>query len=53
MHQPRVARNELPWDCVTTIAGQEEHHRRVSFKDEFRLMLKRYEMEFDEPYLWD
>ena len=35
------------------IAGQEEHHRKVSFQDEFRKFLTRYEIEFDERYVWD
>jgi len=35
------------------IAGQEEHHRKVSFQDEFRLLLRRYEIEFDERHVWD
>ncbi len=35
------------------IAGQEAHHRKVSFQDEFRQLLKRYEIEFDERYVWD
>ena len=35
------------------IAGQEEHHRTVSFQDEFRQLLRRYEIEFDERYVWD
>jgi REP element-mobilizing transposase RayT len=35
------------------IAGQEEHHRRVSFQDEFRQLLRRYGIEFDERYVWD
>jgi putative transposase len=35
------------------IAGQEEHHRKISFQDEFRQLLKRYELEFDERYVWD
>jgi REP element-mobilizing transposase RayT len=35
------------------IAGQEEHHRKVSFQDEFRELLRRYEIEFDEQYVWD
>jgi hypothetical protein len=35
------------------IAGQEEHHRKVSFQDEFREFLKRYDVEFDERYVWD
>jgi len=35
------------------IAGQEEHHRQISFQDEFREFLKRYEIEFDERYVWN
>jgi putative transposase len=35
------------------IAGQEEHHRKTSFQEEFRLLLKRYEIQFDERYVWD
>ena len=35
------------------IARQEEHHRKVSFQDEFRELLRRYEIDFDEKYVWD
>ena len=35
------------------IAGQEEHHRRDSFQDEFRRLLGRYAIQFDERYVWD
>jgi REP element-mobilizing transposase RayT len=35
------------------IANQEEHHRELSFEDEYRQFLKRYEIEVDERYLWD
>ena len=35
------------------IAGQEEHHRKISFQDEFRRLLQRYEIEFNERYVWD
>jgi putative transposase len=35
------------------IRNQREHHQRVSFQDEFRAFLKRYEIEFDERYVWD
>ena len=35
------------------IAGQEEHHGKISFQDEFRQLLPRYEIEFDERYVWD
>ena len=34
------------------IRGQEEHHRRHSFEDEFKLMLKANRVEFDERHLW-
>jgi REP element-mobilizing transposase RayT len=35
------------------IAGQEGHHRKVAFQDELRQLLGRYEIEFDERYVWD
>jgi REP-associated tyrosine transposase len=35
------------------IFGQEEHHRKISFQDEYRKLLQRYEIEFDERYVWD
>lgn len=35
------------------IVNQEEHHRRSTYQDEFRLLLKRYEIEYDERYVWD
>jgi putative transposase len=33
--------------------GQREHHRQVTFQDEFRRLLRKYEITFDERYLWD
>ncbi len=35
------------------IANQEEHHRRESFQEEFRGLLKKYGLEWDERYVWD
>jgi putative transposase len=35
------------------IANQVEHHRHMSFQDEFRSLLVKYEIEFDERYVWD
>jgi hypothetical protein len=35
------------------IANQEEHHRRESFQDEFRRLLQKYAVPFDERYVWD
>jgi len=35
------------------IAGQEEHHARTTFQEEFRRLLQRYEITFNEAYVWD
>jgi putative transposase len=35
------------------IERQKEHHKRQSFQDEFRSLLKRHEIEFEERYVWD
>ena len=36
---------------IEYITGQEEHHKRVSFKDELREFLIRHGVKFDEKYL--
>jgi putative transposase len=38
---------------VSDIEKQEEHHRTVTFEEEFRMFLKRYRVAFDERYIWD
>jgi hypothetical protein len=35
------------------IEGQEEHHRVVSFQEEYRKFLQEYGVEYDERYVWD
>jgi len=35
------------------IQRQEAHHKARTFQDEYREFLKRYEVEFDERYVWD
>ncbi|MCE5185677.1 MAG: IS200/IS605 family transposase [Planctomycetaceae bacterium] len=35
------------------IAGQKEHHRTVTFKEEFVAFLQKYGIEYNEQYLWD
>lgn len=35
------------------IATQAEHHKRLSFQDEFRELLRRHGLEWDEGYVWD
>jgi len=34
------------------IANQEEHHKKMSFKEEYLLFLKEYSTEHNEAYLW-
>ena len=47
-----VSPKHLP-DLVNYIRNQEEHHREVSFQDELRRILTKYQVEWDERYLWD
>jgi REP element-mobilizing transposase RayT len=35
------------------IEKQEQHHRRRTFEEELREFLKRYNVDYDERYLWD
>ena len=35
------------------IANQAEHHRKVTFQDEFRRFLDKYQVKYDERYVWD
>jgi REP element-mobilizing transposase RayT len=37
---------------IKYINNQEEHHRKMSFKDEFLELLKRFEIDYDERYLF-
>ncbi len=35
------------------VRNQEVHHRKVTFKDEYRSFLERYNIPYDERYVWD
>ncbi len=35
------------------IQSQHEHHKKVTFQDEYRNFLKLYNIEYDERYVWD
>ncbi len=35
------------------VARQEEHHLKSTFQDEFRALLRKHGIEFDERYVWD
>ena len=38
---------------IDYIRKQEEHHRKVTFQDEYRAFLRKHSVEFDERYVWD
>lgn len=38
---------------VKYIQNQEQHHRTRTFQEEFRLLLDRHGIEYDESYVWD
>ncbi len=38
---------------VNYIKNQHEHHRKKDFKAEYRQILVKYNVEFDEKYVWD
>jgi putative transposase len=47
-----VSESNIP--AVTAyIANQAEHHRKFSFQDELRELLKRHHTAFDDRYVWD
>jgi putative transposase len=40
-------------DVKRYIHNQKEHHRRITFQEEYRSFLKAYGIEYDERYVWD
>jgi len=38
---------------VAYIATQPEHHRKIGFQDEIRLLLRKHQQVWDERHLWD
>ncbi len=39
--------------AIKYVASQKNHHKKVTFKEEFLLMLDRAKIKYDEKYLWD
>jgi REP-associated tyrosine transposase len=35
------------------IGHQEEHHRKMSFQEELRALLRKHQIQWDERYVWD
>ncbi len=40
-------------DVTDYIRNQEHHHQVLTFQDEFRRLLERYHVEYNEAYVWD
>lgn len=40
-------------DVIRYIQNQEDHHRETSFKDEYLKHLKKFDIEFDERYVFE
>jgi REP element-mobilizing transposase RayT len=38
---------------INYIANQKEHHRKKSFQEEYRVFLKKYNVDYDERYVWE
>jgi REP element-mobilizing transposase RayT len=38
---------------IDYITNQKEHHKKNTFQDEYRAFLKRYNVDYDERYVWD
>src|SRR5262249_30691306 len=40
-------------DLVHYVNNQEMHHKTKTFQEEYRELLQKYNVPFDEPYVWD
>lgn len=40
-------------NVIAYINNQHEHHNKMTFQDEYRAILKKYKVEYDERYVWD
>jgi len=47
-----VSQSEVP-RVTAYISKQTEHHRRRTFQDEYRRFLQKYQVAYDERYVWD
>lgn len=47
-----LGQSQLP-KLIRYIENQPEHHRKQSFEEELLELLQRYQVDYDERYLWD
>src|SRR6185503_8180128 len=48
-----VQRERVAIGHAHSLHPQEQHHRNITFQEEFLALLKKHRIEFDEQYLWD
>jgi putative transposase len=46
-----ISKSQLP-DVIDYVSNQREHHRVLTFQEEFLALLKKHEVEYDERYIW-
>jgi hypothetical protein len=46
-----VSRSNIP-SVIPYIKNQREHHRNKSFQEEYRELLEKHGIEYDERYIW-
>jgi putative transposase len=47
-----IGQSQVPM-VVKYIENQKQHHAEKDFQTEFRSLLKKYQVEYDERYVWD
>ena len=45
-----LSNRKAVWDYI---AEQEQHHRKMTFREELLAFLAKHEIEYDERYLWE
>jgi hypothetical protein len=51
--RPFLQSEEIRIETYAYMADQAEHHRKLSYQEELRELLKRHRVAFDERYLWE
>jgi len=40
-------------NVISYIGNQNEHHKKITFEEEFLLLLQKHKISYDEKYIWD
>ena len=51
-HMPQSL-NRIIIPLIAYVENQAEHHKTETFQNEFRRLLKKYGIDYDERYVWD